>query len=129
MKTYLKKFFFLTCLILMQNSSFACGSSCNDFKNEIKSKSQCCSKIKENKLSKENCCNSVEKKKQKRNCGGKCKRNSCNCVKTFSNFLFSSNINFYYKQQVNFFEKEGLYCCFNLNTSSGFYLIWTPPNI
>ena len=129
MNTYLKYFLYLTFLILLQNSSLACGSCCNEVKTEIKSKSQCCSKSKENDSKKQECCSSTDKKEKKGKCGGKCKNSSCNCVTSFSNFLFSYSIDFYCKPQIHFFEKKQIYGYCNLNTSSGFYLIWTPPNI
>jgi hypothetical protein len=129
MRTYLTYILYLTCLILLQNNTYACGSSCNEVKTKINAKSQCCSSVKENNSKKDNCCNGNNKKEQKGKCGGKCKNNSCNCVNTFSNFLFSSNFDFYYKRHIQYFEKKQIFCYFNLNTSSGYCLIWTPPNI
>lgn len=129
MRKYLKFVFFLICVIFLQNSSYACGSSCNEVKNNTESRSQCCSKIEKNNSSKANCCISIKKKEKNGKCGGKCGNNSCNCVKIFSNFFITLNVTFQNKLLVTFFDKKQLYCNFNLNTSSGFYLIWTPPNI
>ena len=122
----MKKYHFILLLLLgiffTPNAIYACGSHSekNTSKKEITEKSK-----------KDSCCDSEchSKTKNQNGCSGKCKHNSCNCITPIVSLILpslselNSNNNFaLFNKKKSFIHKES-------NIASGFYYIWTPPNI
>lgn len=107
-------------LTLMPNQTFACGSN---------AKKSCCKKEYSEKSADKDCC---KKEKQNSNdkgdCSGKCGDKSCNCsISNFSLVLpfFQDDKN----NNFNFSSEKQMPSYLEADISSGFYSIWTPPNI
>jgi hypothetical protein len=123
--------FIMIGFIMTPNIAVVCGSSCNKVK-IIKTEAKvCCDSKKESQQNKteKGCCDNGKHDKKDQSCGGKCKHPSCKCVAPVLNILLSSfsglkpNNNFaLYTDKKSFTFKES-------TTLSGFYFIWTPPNI
>lgn len=104
--------------------TYACGT------NSTKSEKSCCKKDKSDKGEKKDCCKKNKSKKDTSDdgCDGKCNHKSCTCSTTHFafNLPFSSEIKikvfFDESKKLKFYENETY-------LSSGFYSIWTPPNI
>lgn len=104
----------LMVFFLMTTNSFACGSS------------SCCTKDNIEKVS--SCCKKESHSKKEEGCNKKCKHPSCRCTISVFN-LFIPN---YSEIQINpsDFSKGAMSFFFVVtNISSGYYFIWTPPNI
>ena len=112
---------------MIPSVSFACGSGCGTKKTE--SNASCNSdKHSKHQAAEDGCCSNENHSKHSNGCSGKCKHNSCNCITPVLSLIIPSfselTINhFDFSNQKNsFFDKES-------TISSGFYYIWTPPNI
>jgi hypothetical protein len=105
---------------LTPNITFACGT---------KSEKSCCKKNTSKKQSKKDCCKkSKNHSNEKDDCGGKCGNKSCQCpapnlALTIPTFFEISNKNY------DFSDEKQKFHHFQIFLSSGFYSIWTPPNI
>ena len=114
-------------LFMIPSISFACGSGCCAKKIETK-KSWNSDKHSKQQSAENECCHNKNKSKNGNGCNGKCKHNSCNCTTSVLSLILPSfselTINHFdfSNQKKNFTFEE-------FNTSSGFYYIWTPPNI
>lgn len=101
--------------------TYACGTNTNN------TEKSCCKKDKSNKTEKKDCCKN-HKSKNDGDCGGNCKHPSCSCpvVHYAFNLPFSTELKtkpfFAESKKLKFYDKETY-------LSSGFYSIWTPPNI
>lgn len=120
----IKKFYILLIFILgfflTPSMTFACGS---------KTEKSCCEKKISKKSDTKDCC---KKNKQEPNdkddCGGKCGSKSCHCPA----FHFSIITSFSQENSNNTFslsEEKQKISYLETYLSSGFYSIWTPPNI
>ena len=93
-----------------------------------KAEKVCCKKEKTKKIDSKNCC---KKAKQQSNdkevCDGKCGDKSCHCPTIDSSFIiplfFQINNDFYFSNENQKLSYVKTY------VSSGFYNIWSPPNI
>lgn len=104
--------------------TYACGTKTD------KTEKSCCEKDKSDKINKKDCCKNHKSKNSKNDdgCGGKCKNKYCNCpvVHYAFNLPFSTEI----KTKTCFAESKKAKSYYNETyLSSGFYSIWTPPNI
>ena len=121
---------FIMGVFLIPSVSFACGSSCGGEKTtKIKTKGCCASKndVQHQSVNK-GCCDSSKSSKQDKGCGGKCKHNSCHCTAPVLSLILPS----FSELTINHFDfsnKKKSFTFEKLNISSGFYYIWTPPNI
>ena len=101
--------------VLTPSIAFACGSgkSCCENKSKAHGKSACCKKDK-------------QPTEQKDDCNGKCGNAACHCPSLNLTLPVSSEIGYYSfnfpKEKQNFYHVE-------TRLSSGFYAIWSPPNI
>ena len=113
--------------VMIPSISFACGSGCGTKKTEPK---ESCNSDKHSKhqAAKNGCCSTENQSKDSKGCSGKCKHNSCHCTAPVLSLILPSfseltinHFDFSHKKKSFTFEKS--------NVSSGFYYIWTPPNI
>ena len=112
---------------MIPSISFACGAGCGTKKTESK---ETCNSDKHSKqqTTKNGCCSTRNQSKHGNRCGGKCKHNSCHCTAPVLSLILTSfseltlNRFDFYNQKKNFNIEQS-------NISSGFYYIWTPPNI
>lgn len=118
------KNFYLVALIvfgffLMPNAAFACGNS---------SKKSCCKTEMNSGNCKMKCCNKKQKDKSDTGCDGKCGKNTCQ-IQTVS---FGAILQPFIEIKSKFFlvsnSKQAFYSK-ETYLSSGFYFIWSPPNI
>lgn len=128
-------------LAITPNYTFACGSnsakSCCATKKSSKgiNKKLCCSNKVADVAKEKPCCNKINKKstdsatckgKCGGSCGGKCGNKSCKC--SVINLVAA-----YFKESATNFNKISLrqqvFPPIESDLSSGFYSIWTPPNI
>ena len=112
---------------MIPSISFACGSGCSSKKTESK-ESFNSEKHSKHQATENGCCNNKNQSKNDNGCSGKCKHNSCNCITPVLSLILPSfseltinHFDFSHKKKSFTFEKS--------NASSGFYYIWTPPNI
>ena len=105
---------------LKPNETNACGS---------KADISCCKKKNQkNADTKEQCKNNKQHSNNNDDCGGKCGDKSCHCPVV--NMSFTLPVIFEIsKNNLNFSIKNLKFYHINFNLSSGFYSIWTPPNI
>jgi len=113
-------FIFVLGFALIPRISHACSSS---------SEKSCCKKENSEKSIAQGCC---KKEKQHSNgndnCGGTCGDKSCHCLA----FHFSIMISIFQEganNSVDFLHEKQIFSHLEINLSSGFYSIWTPPNI
>ena len=115
--------------LLIPSISFACGSSsCCSGEKTIQTEAKACCNSKKQSSERQSCDTGKHTKKDS-GCSGKSKHNSCQCISpifslvlpTFSELVFVNSYDFSYHNN-SFFCKE-------FKISSGFYYIWTPPNI
>ena len=112
-----KKHYILVLLLgffLMPAMSFACGSSA------------CCDK--EQSSVKASCCKKETTSKKENGCNKKCKHPSCRCSISIFNLILPN----FSEIQINHFDFSDDQQKFHFvesNLSSGFYTIWSPPNI
>jgi len=112
-KLHLLLFLFLGAF-LMPNASFACGTTCKKEKMEKQAMKDHCKK---------------EKSSEKQNgCGGKCKGQNCQTSVPSFNLLLPNEFDFKINC-CNFINKKDIFIFHEICISSGFYSIWTPPNI
>lgn len=101
--------------------TYACGTS------STKAENSCCKKEKEEKSNKKDCCKKHKSKKDI-GCDGKCNNSTCNC--TTIPFAFNLPFTTTFNVKINIAESKKLKFYHNETyLSSGFYSIWTPPNI
>ena len=113
--------------LMIPGSSFACGSGCGAKKTESK---ESCNSVKPYKQqsAKKSCCSNVDQSKQGNGCSGKCKHNACHCTAPVLGLIQPS----FSELTINYFDFSNEKKSFTFeksNVSSGFYYIWTPPNI
>lgn len=117
--------------LLIPSISFACDSSCGKeegTKTEVKG---CCDSKKESQqqTTEKGCCDSDKSAKDDDGCGGKCKHPSCNCIAPVLNILLISFSELNLNNNFDFSNEKKTFTFEESTTSSGFYYIWTPPNI
>lgn len=104
--------------------TYACGTK------TTKTEKSCCKKAKNEKDTKKNCCKKSNPKGDKDNngCDGKCNHSDCSCPTT--HFAFSLPFWAELRAKTYFAENKKTKNYYNETyLSSGFYSIWTPPNI
>ena len=105
---------FLLGLFLMHVASFACGST------------SCCKK--EQAAVSKSCCKKEITSKKNSGCNKKCKHPSCRCTISIFNLTLPNSPEI----PINHFDFSAIQPKFffvGANLSSGFYTIWSPPNI
>lgn len=103
-------------LILMPSTTFACGS-CHKDKIEKREKKQ------------NDCCDNDNHSAKHKECGGKCKHPTCNCITPAFNVILTSFSELKLNNNFNFSNEKMSFTFKESNISTGFYYIWTPPNI
>ncbi|MBC7642924.1 MAG: hypothetical protein H7174_11395 [Flavobacterium sp.] len=112
-------FLVLISIILIPNSSMACGMKNN--------KSTCKTEMSSGNC-KMKCCEKKSKDKSEKGCEGKCGKSTCQIQSisygaTLPNFTeIKNNYYFVLTSRHSFFNQETA-------ISDGFYFIWSPPNI
>ena len=94
----------------------------------VKTEKSCCKKEKTDASEKDCCKKSDAHSKDKADCSGKCGEKSC----LPSNFHFSVLTTIYQENNFELFNSSAQkqkFSCIKTDLSSGFYSIWTPPNI
>ena len=112
---------------MIPSNSFACSSGCGTKKTEPK---ESCNSDKHSKhqAAENGCCSNENQSKRSNGCGGKCKHNSCHCTAPVLSLILPS----FSELTINHFDfshKKMSFTFKESNISSGFYYIWTPPNI
>jgi hypothetical protein len=104
--------------------TYACGTKTN------KTEKSCCKKDKSDNTVNTDCCKNHKTKNDKNDdgCVEKCKHPSCSCPVV--NFAFNLPFSTGFKTKTCFSEGKKVKSYYNETfLSSGFYSIWTPPNI
>ena len=109
----------LIVFLMMTNATFACGKTANKTSCVSKSTVSCC---------KMKCCQKKSKTNSDKGCEGKCGKSNCQIQTISLVTILPELINI----QTNYFlvltSKQAFYTS-NQNLDSGFYFIWSPPNI
>jgi len=101
---------------LIPSISFACGSCSKD-------------KIEKKEKKEKDCCNDDNHSSKHKECGGKCKHPSCNCIAPAFNIILTSFTEVIPNNNFDFSNEKKSFTFEESNISTGFYYIWTPPNI
>ena len=105
--------------LMMTNATFACGKTANKTSCTSKTNVSCC---------KMKCCQKKSKTSSDKGCEGKCGKSNCQIQTISLVTILPELVNF----QVNYFlvltSIQAFYTS-NQNPDSGFYSIWSPPNI
>jgi len=116
-----KIFIFIFSLVVLASTSLACGSS--------HAKKSCREKVSTSTSETTNCCKKgIDHSGTFGDCGGKCGDQACNCP-SFHFYVivtpFKEKVNntFYFSIERHYFSQ------IKTSLSSGFYSIWSPPNI
>jgi hypothetical protein len=112
-KLHLLLFLFLGAF-LMPTTSFACGTTCKKEKME-------------KEIMKDHCKKDKSSEKQD-GCGGKCKNQTCQTSASNFNLLLPNAFDFKINY-CDFVNKKESFSFYESCISSGFFSIWTPPNI
>jgi hypothetical protein len=117
--------------LLIPSIVAACGSSCGKEKTTKTEAKDCCDSKKQSqqKATEKGCCDSSEHDKKDDGCGGKCKHPSCNCIAPVLNIVLTSFLELKAHNNFDFSNEKQRFTFEESTTSSGFYYIWTPPNI
>ncbi len=99
---------------LVPFKSFACGSS------------SCCIKEKTEKVT--SCCKKETPSKKEEGCNKKCKHTSCRCTVSIFSVLIP-NFNEIQINSSDFSKNDMKFFFVEPNVSTGYYFIWSPPNI
>lgn len=119
-----KKIYILLILIfgfaLTPNITFACGTN---------SEKSCCKKENAKKSDKKDCCKKNKNhSNDKDDCGGKCGDKTCHCPAPNCGLSIPAIFEIS-KNNYDFSDDKQKFHHFQLYLSSGYYSIWTPPNI
>ena len=119
-RIYIFLIFILGCALL-PSTALACGAGSE----------KCCGKDQTaQKSDTKNCCKKNNQSKGKDECGGKCGGKSCQCQCQISSFSLMSSFGFEISSfAFDFSDEKQKFCHVATYLSSGFYSIWTPPNI
>ena len=120
-KFHIAIFILTMVFFIMPVEVYACETS------NVKVEKSCCKKNKSVKKIEKDCCNK-KSINQEKNCRGKCGHS--NCVSSTTNYSLVPSI-YFELNTINFvcqIERQKFYFLKN-HISSGFYSIWSPPNI
>lgn len=111
--------FALLGFFLTPTASYACSQKSND------TEMPCC-KDDNSETEKKGCCQKNDTDNESNDCDGKCGNSSCHCPTSAISFIVPDCTGF--SQRISHITKPTNYYGVTY-TSSGFYSIWTPPNI
>lgn len=122
--------------VINPSESFACGSkadktSCKmSSSKKDKTKKSCCSKTSSKKSETKSCCKKgADKTDSKDSCGGTCGDKGCSCVVVLSiSFMLPTEQRIQIRNNDETGQKQK-FSDIETYISSGFYSIWSPPNI
>lgn len=114
---------------MIPSISFACGSGCGNKKSTKTESAESSDTKKVSKSSEKKCCDTSKSSKQNDGCKGKCKHPTCHCITPVLNIVLTPFSDLKLKNNFDFSNKKKSFTFEESNTSSGFYYIWTPPNI
>lgn len=104
----------------LPTSVYACGTE---------TEKSCCKGEASSKTEKKDCCNGKHSKDNNNGCSGKCGHSNCTTSTSINLSIISLNEILFKNNNFDFStEKQKFYHSETL-ISSGFYSIWTPPNI
>jgi len=121
--------------IINPGDAFACGSKTDksfckmSSSKKEKTKKSCCSKLSSKKSETKSCCKKdASKPDQEESCGGTCGDKSCKCVVMSISFTLPSEYRIALLNNRVTTQKQK-FSDIETYLSSGFYFIWSPPNI
>ncbi len=105
--------------VVMPNATFGC---------EMSSKKTSCNTEKEFDNCKMKCCQKKSKDKSDKGCDGKCGKSTCQIQSISFGAILPNLTDFKINNMLVFTSKQVFYKS-ETNISSGFFFIWSPPNI